>query len=261
MAEPDMDVRRRILNLVEEYPGLHLREIQRRAGCSAMLAEYHLNILEELGLVTSSTRGRYRDFFPARHEVMPLDRCLKTWLGLLRRPPILGITLLLLEKRSLRPVEVAEEMRLPSSTAAYQIKTMHDTGLTVQEQELGVQRVRLADPEAVLRLLRAYHPTPDALSRYALMWTRILSKPRPVRPEADEEAPGPPPEVAALPPSTQSVYQALRKGPMTQKGLCLETGHARRTVYSALRRLEKLGVLESQPDLRDTRQSRYWLKE
>ena len=49
-AGQEADLRRRILLIVEQYPGLHLREIQRRAGTSAMLAEYHLNILEKMGV-------------------------------------------------------------------------------------------------------------------------------------------------------------------------------------------------------------------
>ncbi|MGB1585772.1 MAG: winged helix-turn-helix transcriptional regulator [Thermoplasmatota archaeon] len=257
------DLRSRILRLVERYPGLHLREIQRRADCSPMLAEYHLNVLEKLGLVTSTSHGRYRDFFPARHEALPLDSTAKKWLGLLRRPPILAIGLLLLERGSMRPIQIARELGLASSTASYQVRVGVEAGLLIQEDIDGRNLLRLADPARVLALLQAYHPTPDAVSDYASLWSRIFARPAPAQPETVplESTAGVPDEVRDASRAVQTVFAALQAGPMTQKDLCLETGHARRTVYGALQKLDAMGLLTSHVHLLDTRQTRYWLKD
>ena len=269
-AGPEADLRRRILLIVEEYPGLHLREIQRRAGTSAMLAEYHLNILEKMGLVTSSTRGRYRDFFPARAPAMQLDATDKRWLGLLRRPAILRIALLLLEGGAMRPIQLARDLGLVPSTAAYQFKLMEDAGLAVVERRGNRSLIRLGDPTRVLEILRTYHPSPDAISSYAETWANVFTRAAPpTEPVKLPEAPAPavdvpevplPPAIASQSTSVQTVYAALADDILTSKELTLETGLGRRTVYSALKTLRELGLLAQQGNLRDMRQTKFWIK-
>ncbi len=272
MSDPGLeaDLRRRILLIVEEYPGLHLREIQRRAATSAMLAEYHLNILEKMGLVTSSTRGRYRDFFPVRTAGLQLDATDKRWLGLLRRPAILRIALLLLEGGAMRPIQLARDLGLVPSTAAYQFKLMEDAGLAVVERRGNRSLIRLGDPARVLEILRTYHPSPDAISSYAETWANVFSRATPAaEPAKLPESPAPavdieevplPPLVAAQSTSVQTVYAALVDEVLTSKELTLETGLGRRTVYSALKTLGELGLLAQQGNLRDMRQTKFWIK-
>ncbi len=269
--QPDADLRRRILLIIEEYPGLHLREIQRRAGTSAMLAEYHLNILEKMALVTSSTRGRYRDFFPVRSVPMQLDDTDKRWLGLLRRPAILRIALLLLESGALRPIQLARTLALVPSTAAYQFKLMEDAGLALVDRRGNRSLIRLTDPARVLELLRTYHPSPDAVSSYAETWANVFQRAAPPEstPPVLPSTPAPvpdiedltlPPALAVLSTSVQTVYAALLNEVMTSKELTLETGLGRRTVYTALKQLGELGLLGQQGNLRDMRQTKFWIK-
>lgn len=66
--------------------------------------------------------------------------------------------------------------------------------------------------------------------------------------------------LASVPPSVQAVYCAMYDHePMTGSNLQEETGLARRTVYSALKKLKDLGVLREQLSLRDSRQTFFWL--
>jgi DNA-binding IclR family transcriptional regulator len=260
-----VEIRRRILTLVERYPGLHLREIQRRVDTSAMLAEYHLNILEKMGLVTSEEHQGYRNFFPAHHAPMQLDATDKRWLSLLRRPVILAMVLSLIETGPTRPLQLARAVNLPASTALYQIKTMRNGGLAVQGDEVGSSRIRLADPARVLDLLRTYHPVPDALTEFASVWANAIRAFQ--APPAPPEPAPPPAEAASLPAavakeseSVQAVYTALVPGPLTGKDICLETGLARRTVYTALQALRALGFLDERANLADMRQTKFFLK-
>jgi DNA-binding MarR family transcriptional regulator len=48
---------------------------------------------------------------------------------------------------------------------------------------------------------------------------------------------------------------------MTGKQLREATGLPRRTIYTALRRLREMGLLEEQASLRDTRQTYFWVHE
>lgn len=259
-------MRRRILLAVEKYPGLHLRAIQRRLETSAMLAEYHLNVLEKLGLITSHIERGYRCFFPVRAGPLALDATDKRWLGLLRRPPILGITLLLLEKTSLPPTTAAEDLQMPLSTTLYQLRQMEAGGLAAQDRHAGRSRFALADPQRVLELLRSNHPTPDMITRYADMWDRILHAmggPPPAPPETvEEEVPETslPDALRRAAHSVRKVYAILTDGPFTGQELVLESGLARRTVYAALNQLKELGLLEQQGHLKDMRQTQFWVR-
>lgn len=170
----DVEMRRRILALVNEYPGLHLRELQRRAQTSAMLVEYHLNVLERLGLAMSTEEGGYRRFFPARDAKLPLGKTDKVWLGLLRQPVPLGIALYLLEHELAPHKELADIVPVTKSTLTYHLKNLEAAGLVVRDPS-GVGRdFRLADRQKVLALLRAYRPTPDMVTAYGEMWDQIF---------------------------------------------------------------------------------------
>lgn len=62
-------------------------------------------------------------------------------------------------------------------------------------------------------------------------------------------------------PSLQAVYRALGQAPARMSELVAKTGYARRTVASALRDLEAMGILRSRPDLTDTRRTWFWIEQ
>lgn len=65
-----------------------------------------------------------------------------------------------------------------------------------------------------------------------------------------------------VPASVQAVLNTLHHHkPMTGKQLREATGLPRRTIYTALRRLREMGLLEEQASLRDTRQTYFWVHE
>ena len=181
----DVEMRRRILDLVHRYPGLHLRELQRRAQTSVMLVEYHLNVLERLDLVTSSDEGGYRRFFPARGARVPLGKQEKTWLGMLRQPVPLGIALYLLEHEHAQHKDLTDVVPVTKSTLTYHLKNMEAAGLLVRHPPGTGRELRLADPARVLALLRAYEPTPDLVAAYGEMWDEIFG----FRRDADDAPP------------------------------------------------------------------------
>lgn len=64
----------------------------------------------------------------------------------------------------------------------------------------------------------------------------------------------------AVPPSVQSVLCALvERQPRTGAELREATGLPRRTVYAALQRLKRMGLLHERLSLKDSRQSYFWL--
>ena len=73
------------------------------------------------------------------------------------------------------------------------------------------------------------------------------------------------PTARLVPDAPDSVHKVLctleDHEPMTNKQLQEETGLPRRTLYSALRRLENEGLLKHRISLRDTRQTYWFLDE
>lgn len=179
----NVEVRRRVLELVRQYPGLHLRELQRQLDTSAMLAEYHLNLLEKWGLVTSLEEKNYRRFYPNSELPRPLPAEDKRALGLLRQTIPLGIILLLLERGPQSHGLITEILGLRKSTLTYHLKLLEDTG--VIKREADTRRVELAERERILSLLRSYSLTPDLIDAYAGLWTEVVALlwPRPKTPE------------------------------------------------------------------------------
>jgi len=158
---PDVDMRRRVLELVRKFPGLHLREIQRQLDTSAMLAEYHLNILEKLSLITSVEEKNYRRFFPNSELPRPLSQEDKRALGLLRQEIPLGILLLLLERKELAHGQIADALHLRKSTLTYHLKLLQSVGIVARGTD--GRALRLSEPERILSLLRSYQLTQDLI--------------------------------------------------------------------------------------------------
>lgn len=73
------------------------------------------------------------------------------------------------------------------------------------------------------------------------------------------------PSAALVPDAPESVHKVLctleGHEPKTNKQLQEETGLPRRTLYTALRRLENEGLLRHRVNLRDTRQTYWFLDE
>ena len=68
------------------------------------------------------------------------------------------------------------------------------------------------------------------------------------------------PSLEGAPASVQAIVHELRgHAPMTGKELREATGLPRRTVYTALRRLREMGLLQERSSLKDTRQTYFWL--
>ena len=68
------------------------------------------------------------------------------------------------------------------------------------------------------------------------------------------------PDLHAAPASVQAiVHQLVERSPLTGKEIREATGLPRRTVYTALRRLREMGLLQERSSLKDTRQTYFWL--
>jgi predicted transcriptional regulator len=83
------DTRSKILSYIEGQPnGVHLREVQRNVGCGVSTLLWHLQTLEDFGLIESTKVGRYTIFLPIdnnlttdRDSILPIqsEQAKKIW--------------------------------------------------------------------------------------------------------------------------------------------------------------------------------------
>lgn len=161
----ELEARRRLLDRIGQYPGLHLRELAREAGMSEQLAAYHTDRLEAEGLVRSHPESGFRRFYPMRRpEPSEEERKL---LEMLRRPVPLQVALHLLRAGSASHKQIAASVGLAKSTVSYHLSRMEAEGVVRRRDG----RIRLRRPRQVERVLLQWRPPPSLTSRFAELWT------------------------------------------------------------------------------------------
>ena len=183
----ELENRRRVYEVTQTYPGLHMRALQRKLGMSIGLIEYHLNALEKHGLVTSVSEGGYKRFFPSTTAAgagSPQDGRERRLLGVLRQRIPLKVALILLETSRATLKEISDRLVLSPSLASYHLKKLLAAEI-VTNQPVGDSRgYSLFDANRVAQLLVANAPPPDLLEEFAEMWEGFASRQGPQRPPA-----------------------------------------------------------------------------
>ena len=165
----DLEMRRRIVDLVRTFPGLHTREIARQLDTSVTLVEYHLPILLDAGLLSETREDRYQRLFSADRRGLSDDD--RRRLGLLRDRTALHITLHLLERGTAeKHRDIAAALALGKSGLSFHLRKLEATGLIRKDDE---GCFAIVDRRATLRLLVENRPTPDLQSSFADLWAKL----------------------------------------------------------------------------------------
>lgn len=169
MTEPELDPRRRALfQIIEETPGIHLRELERRLGFGLGDLRHHLDALEGGGLISSRDDGYRKTFFPVRGFPYPDARLL----ALLRQEVPRRILLLLLEHREREFQELRDALKVSKSTLSFHLKKVTDADLVTASRVEGRMRCRLADPRHVADVLLRFKDSflDAAIDRVVRAW-------------------------------------------------------------------------------------------
>lgn len=165
----DLEMRRRVLAAVQQYPGLHVREIARQIGTSLALVEYHLRLLEAADLVEVQRTDRYVRVY-TRQTAGP-DAAERTVLALLREKLPLRITLHLLDtEEPLKHGDIAVALGLGKSKLSFHLRKLEAAGV-VQRNPDGA--FAIVQPRRIERLLWTYKPTPDLREEFAKTWLSL----------------------------------------------------------------------------------------
>lgn len=169
----DLRMRQRILALVREFPGLHLREVARQLDTSVALVEYHAPVLQEKNLVHVEPDGRYLRLYPEKegHRLEPAKR---RHLAVLRQEIPLQVCLRLLDAGGpLRHGELVDRLGIGKSKLSFHLGKLMATGLVHKDADGAFD---LVDRESTTDLLLSHRPTPDLRDRFHELWVSFYSR-------------------------------------------------------------------------------------
>ena len=146
-----LEARRRIFEAIKEFPGIHMRELQRRTGMALGTLRYQLRFLEKHGLIVEKREGRLVTYYPAKER--EVDARDKKYLAILRQelPRLIVLHLMM------HPYSTHGEMKGPfnisPSTLSYHLKRLMDTEVIGKDEE---GRYYVLDEERVAKVLITY---------------------------------------------------------------------------------------------------------
>ena len=166
-----LETRQRIFGVVSKNPGLSARDIQRLAGLGWGETSYHLERLEDAGVLRRE-RAPNRDFYFAS-DITWDDR---KYLVLLRGENSRRLLLELLREPRLTAADLSARLRLSRSTVYFHLTRLVQGGLLHGERDNTTRRYRVAHPEQALRLLESYRENfrEEVVSRFVEVWGPLL---------------------------------------------------------------------------------------
>jgi predicted transcriptional regulator len=150
--------RERVLALLEREPGLHLREIPRRAGLSLNAVRYHLVKLEQEGVVVAYRTGHFLRWFLCQ-DLSPGDLALISALRVRGQRRVLES---LLAQGPCRFSSLEALTDLSPNSLAWYLRQLLREGLVALGDD---SRYKLSDPHSVRLQLSTYRQRfPDLLA-------------------------------------------------------------------------------------------------
>jgi len=171
MPKPEIEVenRKKIYELIEEFPGLHMREIKRRTDMSMNLVRYHLGQLKKYEVVEEVEEAEYKRYYPKEGE-RRVDFEDKRYLALLREEiPLSVVVYLLSEGEPVSHGDIKKELEIAASTLSYHLKKMRKKGLLEKQG----RKYWLSNPEEISNLLVKYEPPKDVIDEFIDLWESL----------------------------------------------------------------------------------------
>ena len=145
----------RVLQYIQENPGCHLRQIKRELTMSMGTIQYHLNLLEKQGKISSERHNLHRYYFP----IGLFEQNEKDILKILNQETAREILMMILEKRNPTQTDIAKIIGISSASVNWHIKRLVELGLILELKDGKFKRYTFEiDPKHIVSLMRNYHP-------------------------------------------------------------------------------------------------------
>jgi|SRR3989344_4810223 len=167
-----LKAREKIYKIIEESPGLHFREIQRRAEIAVGSLQYHLDYLQKKHLVRTEKQGKFVRYYSIRGKQLGEDEKI---MSLLRQNTIRRIVLFLLEKKQANNLSISNAVNLSASTVSWHLDKMLEEGLIEKERHGRESIFVLKDSERVKQIVLNYRESflDQWVDNFAEMWKEL----------------------------------------------------------------------------------------
>jgi predicted transcriptional regulator len=145
----------RVLQYIQENPGSHLRQIKRELKMAMGTIQYHLNLLEKQGKVSSERHNLHKYYFPiglfAQNE--------RDVLKILNQETAREILLIILENKNPTQTDIAITIKISSASVNWHIKRLVELGMILEQKDGKYKRYALRiDSKHIISLMKNYHP-------------------------------------------------------------------------------------------------------
>ena len=145
----------RVLQHIKENPGCHLRQIKRELAMSMGTIQYHLNLLEKQGKVSSEKQNLHKYYFP----IGLFEQNERDILKILNQETAREILLRILESKNPTQTDIANTIKISSASVNWHIKRLIELGLILEQKDGKFKRYSLGiDTKHIVSLMKNYHP-------------------------------------------------------------------------------------------------------
>ncbi len=167
----ELEVRRDIFDKVSKYPGTYLREIQSDLDLSIGQVEYHLNYLEDKGILSSKIVDNRKRYF-VDDEVDYPDRKI---ISILRQELPRQILIKLLNDGRTGFSEIHNDVDVSKSTLSFHLKKLTKKKLVDFEKDGRKKIFYCSDDERIAQVLITYKSSfiDKAVDRFVDTWLEM----------------------------------------------------------------------------------------
>jgi len=147
-----LENRRQIFNYILENPGTHLRQISRDLDIYLSTLRYHLDYLEENGLIVGQKENNLKIYF-ASGKLNPEE---KNFTPLLQQKRFRDVILVVIDSPGSTSLQIANELSMNPKTASKYINILEQRGMLSHEKVGREKRYHVEDEKSIIELLLTY---------------------------------------------------------------------------------------------------------
>jgi len=144
----------RVLQHIQENPGCHLRQIKRELDMSMGTIQYHLNLLNKQGKVSTERQNLHKYYFP----IGLFEQNERDILKILNQETAREILMIILEKKPTQ-TDIANIIKISGASVNWHIKRLVELGLVLEQKDGKFKRYTLGiNSKNIVSLMKNYHP-------------------------------------------------------------------------------------------------------
>jgi len=150
----ELEIRRKIYDLISDNPGLHARKIAEILNISPQLVDYHILYLVRQNLITVEQAEGYKRCF-VEGAIGAVD---KKILSLMRREIPLKIILFLLKNPHSRHGEICKELDIKANHLSYHLNKLIKINVVIMSVSGDKTGYSIRDEKEIVQILIKYRP-------------------------------------------------------------------------------------------------------